>query len=92
MPATHRVAKGLRGDGVRTDTSEEILLQMEKRTPGFDFTADTVFENLIYFSASGTSITSTEIPVTGQIVIDYGGNDSRVITVSANGHVRTKTQ
>lgn len=79
------------GDGIRTDATEEVLLQMEKRTPGFTISTDSVFQNLIYFSPNGTSITANDIPVTGQLTIDYGPDESRMITVSANGNVRTTT-
>jgi len=80
------------GDGIRTNNEEELLLHMEERSPGFEIIVDEVYRDLIYFSANGTSITPVNIPITGSFTISYGSSENRVVTISANGHVRTETQ
>lgn len=78
-------------DGDRDDPGDELLLQMEARSPGFTFTsAGNVLANLIYFSADGKSITAADLPVTGTVSVEYGDENVRAITVSASGRVSTK--
>lgn len=78
-------------NGVRDDPAEDLLLQMEELSAGFDITTDPVFQDLIYFSVNGTSVTTASIPIAGKITLKYGASEDREITVSANGHVSTQT-
>jgi len=79
------------GDGVR-DLAEDILERVDAPGPAFTFEPTTTFENQIYFNDSGASINVAGVPISGTIEIDYGdGTQVRVISVSANGRVSTKT-
>lgn len=78
-------------NGTREAPAEELLLQMEERSAGFTIVPDTVFQNLIYFTFNGTSVTTANIPVAGKVTMKYGASENREITVSANGHVSSKT-
>lgn len=74
------------------DAGEDIL----ERVPGpgseFAFTPTDTFKNQIYFNDSGASINVAGVPISGSIGVDYGnGIQERLITVSANGRVTTKT-
>jgi len=79
------------GNGAR-DAAEDILERVEAPGNAFTFTPDAVFENQIYFNDSGASINVANVPISGQIKLEYGdGEESRRITVSANGRVSTET-
>ena len=79
------------GNGVRNN-NEEIVDRSDAPGTVFTFTPDAVFESQIYFNDSGNSINVAGVPVSGIIEVDYGnGIQERVITVSANGRVSTKT-
>jgi len=79
------------GDGLR-GIAEDIVERVEAPGPTFTFAPSTSFENQIYFNDSGASTNVNGIPVSGTIGIDYAdGLQVRLITVSANGRVSTKT-
>lgn len=76
-------------DATRDVPGEEILVRAEARTGGFTFTPPLVYQNRIYFESDGTSIDSAGIPVSGDIVIQYGAEEQRNVSISATGRVQT---
>ncbi len=81
------------GNGVRDSGGvEEIINRNSALSGAFRVTADTAFEDQIYFNDSGNSVNVAGIPLSGVIEIDYAdGSQVRELTVSANGRVSTKT-
>lgn len=77
-------------DGVRDVPGEELILSTQSLSSGFTFTPPTLFEDLIYFDTDGTTITAGGIPVSGQIVIQYGDNETRQIGISATGRIKSE--
>jgi len=79
------------GNGTR-DAGEDILDRTDAPGLGFTFDPAPVFESQIYFNDSGNSVNVAGVPMSGTIELDYGdGIQVRLITVSANGRVSTKT-
>jgi len=78
-------------DGTRDAPGEELLLRAEPRTGGFSFAPPAVFQNRVYFESDGTSIDSSGNPVSGDIVIQYGADETRNVSISATGRVQTVT-
>jgi len=79
------------GDGLR-GVAEDIVERVDAPGAAFTFAPSTTFENQIYFNDSGSSINVAGVPISGTIGIDYAnGLQVRLITVSANGRVSTKT-
>ncbi|MBX2881156.1 MAG: GspH/FimT family pseudopilin [Granulosicoccus sp.] len=81
-------------DGVRDAPGEELILSAEPLSAGFTFTPQPVaspkFKERIYFDTEGTTITSAGNPVSGQIVIQYGDAETRMINISATGRIKTE--
>jgi len=78
-------------DGLRS-AAEDILERVDAPGPAFAFAPSTQFENQIYFNDSGASITVAGQPISGDIRIDYAdGMKVRLVSVSANGRVSSKT-
>lgn len=79
------------GDGLR-GAAEDIVERVDAPGAAFTFAPSTLFENQIYFNDSGASITVAGVPISGTIGIDYAnGVQQRLITVSANGRVKSET-
>lgn len=77
------------GNGSRS-AAEEVILQVEITSAGFQFTVDAVFNQRVYFSDSGTSINPAGIPLSGNIRISYAGdNEVRDVAIAANGRIST---
>lgn len=75
------------GNGSR-ETGEEIVMAVEDRGAGFTITADTQFENQVYFDASGGSSNPQGVPLSGGIGISYGdGSESRTVEVLSLIHI-----
>jgi len=78
------------GDGQR-DTDEDLLVQHDARSNGFTFTPDTAFLNLINFNSDGTTVNTTGTPLSGTVVVKYGDDQTRNISISASGRISTVT-
>ncbi len=74
------------------DNDEDIVMAVEDRGPGFTITADTAFQNQVYFDESGGSSNTTGVPLAGVIDVAYGGSsETRTVQISANGRISTVT-
>ena len=79
------------GNGTREPGAEDILVQVEQLTTGFELTPDAVYSDRVYFSNDGSSTNLAGIPLTGQFLIEFGDQPSRQVTVAANGRVSSKS-
>lgn len=71
-------------------TGDELILQVEARSPAFTITPDSVFASQVYFNDSGYSISPLGVPLSGQITIVHGnGDESRTVSVAASGRIRS---
>lgn len=69
---------------------EDLLVQSEATGSGFTITPDAIDASGIYFANNGTSIASSGVPVSRTLSIQFGDDEERLITVSANGRVSSK--
>ena len=79
------------GNGSRDVASadETLLVQQEALVSGFTVTTDAPMATGVRFAADGTSISAVGTPVSGSVTMEFNDEPSRVITISANGRVKT---
>lgn len=79
------------GNGQREIASEDLLVQVEPLSTGIELVADAVYSDRVFFSDDGSSTNLAGVPLTGQFTVDFGDQQTRQVTVSANGRVSSKT-
>lgn len=78
------------GNGQR-DAGEDLLVQNDARSGGFQFTPSLVFNELVYFNSDGATTNQSGIPLSGTFVVKYGSSETRNISISASGRISTET-
>jgi type IV fimbrial biogenesis protein FimT len=74
-------------NGVQSE-GDEVLQQSEALPPKFSITPDKLFEEAVFFSLSGTSVTSAGRPISGNINISsQSTNQTRTIRIAASGRI-----
>jgi len=80
------------GNGARDAAvpPEDLIHQVEELRGGFTLTPDAIYQNGVRFSESGTSVNLAGIPLSGSFTIEYPKQDTRTVSVFANGRVSSK--
>lgn len=79
------------GNGLRNLAVDALLVQIEPLTNGIQLNADGVYSERVFFSNDGSSTNISGVPLSGQFLVEFGGQPTRQITVTANGRVSTET-
>lgn len=80
------------GNGIR-ETTNEVLMQTEARSPAFTINPDSVFAERVYFDISGSSINTAGVPLSGAIELSYvAGDQQRTVTIGASGRIAASSQ
>ena len=81
------------GNGQRNPTAgagEDLVLQVEARSPAFTFSPDAAFAGQIYFSSSGYSVSPAGVPLAGAIRIAHAAEETRrMVSIAANGTIKS---
>lgn len=73
-------------DGQRSN-DESIITRMDKRPPALSMSFDSVFNGLLSFNPAGASVSVSGAPRSGIVIISYGDQGSRRLTLQANGRL-----
>jgi len=82
------------GNGQRDigGTGEDVLLEISELSGGLTIAPTNLFQYRVIFSGDGSVVGLNGAPLTGQFLVEYGDQPSRIVNVAANGRVSTKQQ
>jgi len=69
---------------------EDLIHQVEELKGGFTLTPDAIYQQRVRFSGNGSSVNVAGIPLSGSFTIEYPEQETRTVSVSANGRVSSK--